>query len=278
MSEKMKLVDDATVETFGPSLGLVLSGEGVARQIMVREAMTKVAEYGNQCRLLDGALLWEVREQKYWKEWGYKNFDEYCVSELGYTMRTVNYRIQVYTKYIVELGMPAHVMAALDWTKAKELIPIVNENNVDNLLDQASTMSLRDVVKLRNEELQKVSDTEVDDEDIEEIVEEKTVFKTLRFELPEVQFEAVCQALDMVGEETKEKARPSQLVALAHSYIAESVSRTGVFKLQSLQQCVRAIEQVFNVRLQVTEMDYSAYDLTEEQVLEASSEEPVGSK
>lgn len=239
------------------------------RRTNLRLIASTVAQIGDKCRMIDGEVLYEIRENQYWRDYGYISFDEYCAKELGYTTRTVNYRIAVYKKFVVEIGAPPEILQQLEWSKAKELLPVVDAGNFQDVINAAADMSLAEVITYAR---QKQLDAQQEQEELEaeDIPKEpKPKFETFRVELPPDEYEALIHALDLAAQDHRSEKRSTQLLAIAHSYIAES-ARTNPEKLRKLQQGIQALESAFNVRLDVQILHPEDYGINEEMLAEST--------
>src|SRR3990167_670105 len=91
--------------------------------------------------LLAGTLR-EMLDGEYYKLLGHENLDGYSAS-LGMSKRTVEYFASIDRRFR-ELGIEP---AGLTWTKAREILPIINEKNKEEWIEKAKTMPIRELIE-----------------------------------------------------------------------------------------------------------------------------------
>ena len=125
------------------------------RKDAIRDASRKVMLMDDILQIAQGELLWEIKGNEYWREWQmpdedrcFLNFDEYVDAELSMHRRKAYYLVSIYAKLVVELGLPMEVLEGLNWSKAKELIPVIDEDNWLDLLDKVQEMTVAQVKEM----------------------------------------------------------------------------------------------------------------------------------
>lgn len=77
------------------------------------------------------ALLHDVRQNSYYIAWGFRTWREYAETEVGIGARKADYLVQIYD-WFGSMGADAQQwVEGLGWTKAKELVGVVDEQNID---------------------------------------------------------------------------------------------------------------------------------------------------
>ncbi len=77
------------------------------------------------------ALLHDVRQNSYYIAWGFRTWREYAETEVGIGARKADYLVQIYD-WFGSMGANAQQwVEGLGWTKAKELVGVVDEQNID---------------------------------------------------------------------------------------------------------------------------------------------------
>ena len=240
-----------------------------ARTKAVREVAQKVTHMEDRLHSVMGEMLYEISSNRYWKNWKYKDeesgekvafttFDEYIEKECEVKRRTAYYYISVYEKFIIELGIPAAKMRTLEWSKAKELIGIINKENWSKLLADIKGMTVRQVrsyvadkkgVALPKGEVS--TDTK----------------NRLTFQLTDEQYESVQQALKVAESLTTSDKQGNLLDTICTSFVAESGGsgiEAGLIKLDTI---LRSLERTFAVTLELKNVDDDRYaSLREEPV------------
>jgi len=107
---------------------------------------------------IDGALdktflnLSQLLSESYHKEypelWGYEEgpagFREFCDDELNVGYRKSMYMVDIWDK-VVEYKLDKRKVAALGWTKMKDIATVITEKNAKEWLEKAKEMSTREV-------------------------------------------------------------------------------------------------------------------------------------
>lgn len=123
------------------------------RHVEVLEELKSIKTEMHERFIEMGALLLEARKQKFARKWGYATLDDFTEKELGFSGRTGRGLVAVYEKFLLELEVNHTTLAQVGWTKAQELVPIVNNANADRWLNFAVKQSVK-MVKLKvSEEL-----------------------------------------------------------------------------------------------------------------------------
>jgi len=119
-------------------------------------------------------LLHDVHQNSYYVSWGHASWVDYIEMELDMQRRKAQYLVSIQDWFG---RMPPHIqqwVRGLGWTKAKELVGIVDEDNADEWRDRLDGLSFRDmmdVLKGKNgvdviEEIAGDATVEVDDKPI----------------------------------------------------------------------------------------------------------------
>lgn len=125
------------------------------RRAIVREGMKRALLIEDRLGLLKGEILYEIAQEKYWKEWTFKTkggvekkfetFDEYIENELDYSRSHAYQTLRIYETFVVKLGIPADELKDLEWSKVAEIVKIVTPENWEEMLEKCRTTSLRDI-------------------------------------------------------------------------------------------------------------------------------------
>ncbi|WP_156026309.1 hypothetical protein [Xanthobacter sp. 91] len=77
---------------------------------------------------------------------GTSDFQQYIEQELGVKYRKARYLISIYECFS-KLGLDEARLSAMGWSKAKELVRVVNKDNFDALADFAQSHSRRELIE-----------------------------------------------------------------------------------------------------------------------------------
>jgi len=91
-------------------------------------------------------LLKDIKDDKLYESLGYETFESYIAQpELGFDRSSVYRFIQIYDKFVIELGVAPGRLVLTDWTKLRTILPCVNKSNVKELLAKAESLSRSDL-------------------------------------------------------------------------------------------------------------------------------------
>jgi hypothetical protein len=256
-------VDSTFVPTLREGMDLV------ERKETIRSTLHKAVKIDEQINLITGELLYEVRENKYYKEWtfedeetketkNYNKFDDYCLEELGLNRRKAFYLVDIYSKFVVDLGLSREQLRELEWTKAAIIVKQITAESAEEWLGRMKTMSKRQLQEYVKGLKGEGGDTE---------------YKRKTFKINADKYETVEQALEVMGKMQPSDSEGDHLHAICAEFMsgATAVGKEGAWN--KLQVAIRNIEAGFGVEIEVKgveESKWSHYDKEEE-----SAEEPV---
>jgi hypothetical protein len=256
---KPKLTDLRSIEnwtdvasTFVPVLKKDMPVE--ERRNVLRDVAKRAGEMEDSIHAVQGEVLYEISKNAYWREWDYiddegnrkefNTFDEYLSEEVEISRRTAYYEIAVYQRLVIEIGIPADKMRGLEWSKAKEILPVIDDKNWEQLLDDVGGMRVREVKehvrKLKGSVSPGGSGPATAD------------FERMNFMLTEDQADNVRHALRIAGEEASSDKTGHQLDLMATAYIAEAIGEGAEAGMMRLDAAKQALERAFGVTLEVT--------------------------
>jgi len=236
------------------------------RKEVIRTSMKKAILVDDRLGLVQGELLYEVAKNGYWKEWtftdastgeirNFKTFDEYVEVELDMKRRKAFYLISIYEKFVVELSLPVEILQSLEWSKAKELIPVINAENWTELLDRIKDMSVKQVIEMAAELKGAKAGTRAD--------KEPTTTVTLSFKLHPEQAENVTNALKVAETMTGSDKPGNQLDLICTDFVAGAVGAGLEGALGKLDVVIANVERAFGVKLEVKEVDAARFAKSE---------------
>jgi hypothetical protein len=92
-------------------------------------------------------LLFYIYNDRLFSQWGFETFASYVENELGMKIRKAQYLLSIYYWFKVELSDEDvwNKIKPLGWSYAKELVGVVNKDNVDEWINKAKSMSVMDL-------------------------------------------------------------------------------------------------------------------------------------
>lgn len=278
------------VVTDGRSFDVLASGDSVftnqltadmdpeERKAKVREVLSATETMADRLNLVQGELLYEVTKNQYWKDWTFQDdegeerpfsdFKEYCEGECGISQRKGRYLVSIYEKFVKDLDLPKEILMDLEWSKAKELISIINAENWKDLLDETADMSVRQVKELVASRKPTTEGKPGKEGDVPEVT------KPVTFKLAPEQLENVTNALKIAEGMSGSDKRGNQLDLICSDFVGTSAGASGVEGgLAKLDIIIKNVERAFGVKLEVTEVDEERYSELEGE--EAEEGEPV---
>lgn len=176
-------------------------------------------------------LLYEVYSKQYYKIWGFKNWRDYIVS-LKFGLRRIQYLISL-KKWVDENITDARKrqrFLSLGWSKAKEFIGVVNDENVDEITEKAAKLKTVEVVEVARE----IKTGKKPDRSVNELT-------NLMFSVFPEQRENIEYALQLAQEKTKSDKRGHLLDMICVEYIANNSD--------DLVDLLGRLEKVYNIRI-----------------------------
>jgi len=121
--------------------------ENMERHVVVGNRLTEIQREMNDKFLEIGMLLMEARRGNYPRMLGYRTIEDFIEDKLKISYRTGKYLETIYEVFMERLQAPVTVMCAIGWTKARELLPIINRNNMQRWLTFAQEHKTSEVVQ-----------------------------------------------------------------------------------------------------------------------------------
>lgn len=226
------------------------------RREAIRNIVTTAASVDDRLQLVKGEMFYEVIENSYWKEWTFVDdegderpfatFEEYCQVECGCSRRTAFYLRDIYRTYVVELELPEEMLSGLQWSKAKELVTIIDKENYEDLLNETADMTVtavKDFVKATKAARMGKTTAET------EVV--RTVTKS--FKLNEDQASALEQSLEIAGKLSGSEKAPAQLDFIISDFLASASSTAD--PVEALDAAIARLERNYGCKLTLEELD-----------------------
>jgi hypothetical protein len=192
-------------------------------------------------------VLFTIYDESLYVQLGFKTWKEYVEKQLSFAIRKAQYLVQMWAYYGVKLAAFPEVrekVQALGWTKAKELVEIVDEKNVDEWCEKAGTMSAVQLVQVARETL---AAAQIEGAKAKEKPSDGPSLKNKSFRLEEGQLANVEKALAKAGELANSEKSGHQLDRICLDFLA---TNAGVSKgKRALREFLKKVEANLGVLL-----------------------------
>jgi hypothetical protein len=189
--------------------------------------------------------LYEVKMGRFYFDWGYDTWSDYCEIELGIGVRKADYLVQIWETAIMYPKLQEEYKR-IGWTKAKELARLVKldgrpsvldkwievaknkslrelENYVRQVAKKVRTAMMKKVIKKdgvnENNEVANAADEILVEEEGDMLSEDKELYQ-MTFVLYESAYKVVLEALSLAKKITNSESRGFNLHAIALEFLA----------------------------------------------------------
>lgn len=199
----------------------------------IKEAQSRIETgYLDLCKLMS-----EAYHNDYHQQWGFDTFTDYAEKELDMKLRKAEYFVNIYDT-VKKLQLPEAEVKELGWTKMKDLVRVITEENAKEWLKKAKKMSSRELT-----DAVKVSTRS----DTSRVQPPKVT--TLKFVMGEVEASIIMDALN----EAKAMVESDDPVIALEMICQDWLSEKGVApSLTSIDKQVAFIEKVYGVKIEWT--------------------------
>lgn len=200
------------------------------KQDKVRTELKELAKNVDDSYLRIAELLTKVDANALWSTWGYPDFDAYLEKEVGFKYRKARYLINIWVKFIEELGQEPKNLSGVPYSKLNILYPVVNKSNVKKWLTKAEVTghtALKAEVK----------------KELGVIKEEVTQWSVYLY--PE-QKETVEKAVERAMDIAKTESRGHAIELMAIEFLS---GHTKNKDKKALQKVMNGIERAFGIKL-----------------------------
>lgn len=203
-------------------------------------------------------LLGIARQKERYKTWGYSTYKEYVHTELGISYSKAKYMADLWLR----VGKPnpklLEKVSSEGWDKAKQLVNVVNEENVDEWLSKAKHLNADDLKKEVKSYLMKLvpNDAKAALSKEEEVkgTPVENVTKTMGFNFAHDEYMTLCKALDHVQAANPEIQSKGAILALICADFLGSNS-DGEVGVQYVVELVKKFERLLPIRFLAVNMD-----------------------
>lgn len=235
----------------------------VERADMCRDVLKKTLEIPYKLEVLQGELLYEVTQNKYWRVWNktfadgtsrpYESFDEYVEKELGFRRRKAYDLIDIYKTFIVELGISSEQLKSISWSKARLVTKVVDSHNADEVLKKIENMTvleIRGMVSVMKETGTSAIKTPTEMDSLVRVT----------FQLAPEQAENLAHALEVASTISGSEKPSHNMDLICTDFLSSSFVGGIEGSLAKLDAIKSSVERAFGVRLEVKEMDTSRFE------------------
>ena len=210
--------------------GVVLLNDKGETKHSTRKALKELAKKVDETYTDMGRHLYNVYYGDYFEEWGFADFEEYCVSELGFAERKAKYLITIWKRLVVDLGVSRKKLERIGWTKLSKIVNLVDEDTVETWLDKARTLKVSDLEK---EVKRFKGDTDADED-----------YTNINFKLAKAQSENVEAALAIAEAEAGSDKRGHLLDLICTEFMAGHLDPS-----QKLPSVLKSVQRVYGVKV-----------------------------
>ncbi len=194
-------------------------------------------------------ILFTIHQEALYTRLNYDNFQQYVENELDFELRKANYFVSMWNYYGVKLAANPEVrekMETVGWSKAKDLIGVVNPNNVDEWVEICKKNPATRVLELARGALQKMKEDPEGEVDVDDLDNKIEKFASKVFKLTDEQLHNVDLALKRAGD-SAESDKPGHLLDLVcTNFLAMNA---GVDGDEGLGYLLKSVEANFGIQV-----------------------------
>lgn len=183
-------------------------------------------------------MMFVVYERSLFARWGFKDFTEYVNTDLGFSYRKANYLLNIWSWYANNVSRQEvldAVWTEIGWSKAKELVGVINDENADEWLEKAREMNAIQLAEAARSYLKAMQGGDGDDKGSTS----QSTDKSMSFKLTAAQKENIEEALQLAGKMAASEKKGHCLDLMATNFItnnAESFTRDSLDFLRILEK------------------------------------------
>lgn len=236
-------------------------------QDILREDAIRAKDMIESGYMLLAKCLYDIYHQDVFSTyWNYSSFEDYIDKEIQITYRKAMYLVEIYGKAKL-LNMDMDRLERMGWSKARELIRIVDESNVEEWMDKAENSTVKEL----NIQVKKEKDKTADKSSI---VEEAPIITTITFKLGMAEHAIIDDAL----QESKSLINSTDLALALANICQEWMEAKGVVPQHStLEDHIAHLQQVYGRKLVVSgvvaSIEQEEADEDEEEVVSVESDD-----
>lgn len=213
-------------------------------QDLLREDAIRARDMIESGYMLLAKCLYDIYHQDVFSTyWNYDSFEDYIDKEIQIAYRKAMYLVEIYGKAKL-LNMDMERLERMGWSKARELIRVVDESNVSEWMDRAENCTVKELNIQVKKEKDKTSDKS-------SIVEEAPIITTITFKLGMAEHAIIDDAL----QESKSLINSNDLALALANICQEWMETKGVVPQHStLEDHIAHLQQVYGRKLVISGM------------------------
>ena len=213
----------------------------------IRNRVTELKTIIDESYFEMAGVLYNVYNKKLYIDWGHKDFEDYCNSELDFSLRKAQYLISIWYYFGVQVADETVLakVAGLGWSKVKELVNVVTPSNVDDWVEKAARLSAVELKDLTREVLSGSVESG------EEPSEPSEKLHTIQFKLYDEQYKSVIDALKNAGELGKSSKPSHQLSLMALAYLSQVAPASGATRSETISVQLKSLADTMDLDLVV---------------------------
>lgn len=209
-------------------------------------------EYTELCR-----LLWFVNKKRHYEAWGFSTFKEYVAQEVVFKRSKAMYLIQIWENLYhkqADKTVYDRVMK-VGWSKAKELVHVVNAENCDHWVEKASHLSVEDLTQ----EVKKYIKSLIPDDPKEalEIADSgatqdhpvETAMKSITFQFEYQDYLSLSQAIETMKMTEPDMSNSQAVAAICKDFMATNQMQEGVDHKANAVAFIAKYEKLLGVKV-----------------------------
>lgn len=131
-----------------------------------RKLVVELRNEIDNCYWNFAAALHEVYQESLYQTWGYENWKDYIASaEVDISYRKGKYLIDIYGYFSSQSSETQDFARSLGWSKAKELVGIVNDENLAEWKKRVEGLTVQEIIDLKKQGRDEGDDAVVGDSD-----------------------------------------------------------------------------------------------------------------
>ena len=237
--------EDVELEIIGEDGNYIITKEEAEQRERVKELKEQISsDYWELAYLLR-----DLHDTKKYRKFGYSTWREYIEEEVDFQVRKSEYLISIINKAEELPEKISEWVKSLGWTKAKEVVKVLNEYNFEEWKNKIDGKSVSEVMIAITENKKEEKLKEIEDGTIDE---EKPIKKV--FSLYPAQSKNVEEALEKAKSIAETDKDGHALDLICTSYISENIDT------DNLQEYLEKVEKIIGHKIMV-------YDTKQEEII-----------
>lgn len=207
--------------------------EGLTKAKALSEAV-KCARNIDDNSFVLGGILKRIHENNWYED--YESFGEYVAETFGFKERKARYLMEIYEELTFN-RIPWEKVSILGWTKIKMLCKVLAIDNVDEWVEKAGSMSVKELDAVLNAK---------DDSEEKNTSTENNV-KNMTFKLHNEQIDAVNAALSKAKADFGTEYDNVALESVCNNYLGstQAIDLVALLQAKGLEGALEALEAAY---------------------------------